>query len=858
MSDVYVDTQAQDEQSSAPIPFAPPRRRRWRRDRSGRPPKPRVRKLRLLGILVALGALAFISLVFGMMMAVASDLPQLTNVTQQRQQVNSYLYDDTGKPIGIFASPTNTVIDSWSQISQSMVHAIVAVEDKRFWSDPGVDLKGVVRAFASDVTGGETQGGSTITEQFIKQVLGEENNRTIFEKLREAALAWQLTKRWTPMKILTQYLNTVYFGNGAYGIESAARVYFGAAHGYDANAGPDQPAGACGAATPQDPKRPTCASELEPWESALLAGMIANPTAFNPFNPATRKLAMDRRNLVLQNMYQQGYLTRAKYDYATKQPLPPVADLQQPSEPPAAPYFTSWLRPQIIRAIELKDHVPQKIAEYRAFYGGLKIKTTIDLPLQQAAQQAIDAEFPPGTNGPTAALVAIDNQTGEVRAMVSGDGDWNQSQFNLAADSERQPGSAFKVFTLAEALATGEYGPDSLVDSAPQNILFKAPHIKPLQHFIVHNFGNTYSGPITLQEATDISDNTVFAQVGMHVGTKLIALEAHRMGIRTPVSTNPAMIIGGLHTGVSPLDMAHAYETLAMGGVKVYNPILGDVDQGPIGIQSITCPQKDQICGGSGADITNHPRYRRVLPAEVAATEKSMLEGVVSPGGTAPLAAIPGTVVWGKTGTTSNYVDAWFVGSTPQMTTAVWVGYPNSAVPMTTNYNGAPVEGGTFPAIIWNDFMTQALQILATEAADEHQGTTGATGTDTGGDTNPTGTATNPSTVTPSTGTTDTGTGTGNGGNTGTGTGNGGNTGTGTGTGNPGNTGTGTGNGGNTGTGTGNGGNTGTGTGNGGNTGTGNGGNSGGASPGGSGGAGLGGGSPGTGTANGPNTTGGG
>jgi penicillin-binding protein 1A len=350
----------------------------------------------------------------------------------------------------------------------------------------------------------------------------------------------------------------------------------------------------------------------------------------------------------------------------------------------------------------------------------------------------------------------------------------------------------------------------------------------------------------------------VFAQVGMHLGTNRIKHIAKEMGIRTPISTNPAMIIGGLHTGVSPLDMAHAYETLAMNGVKVYNNTLGDFDQGPIGIQSITCPPKHQICGGSGTDITNHPHYRRVLPADVAVTEKQMLEGVVSPGGTAPNAAIPGVVVWGKTGTTSNYVDAWFVGSTPQMTTAVWVGYPNSAVSMATNYNGAPVEGGTFPAVIWSDFMTQALQILATEATQEHQGTTGATGTDTGVDTNPTGTATNPAASTPATGTT--GTGTGNGANTGTGTG-------GTGTGNPGNTGTGnggntgTGNGGNTGTG--NGGNTGTG--NGGNTGTGNGGNSGsgGTSPGGSGGAGLGGGTgtgtgtgAGTGAANGPNNTG--
>jgi penicillin-binding protein 1A len=852
MSDVYVDTQAPDEDSSAPIPFAPPkRRRRWRRGPDGRPPKPRVRKLRLLLILVAFGTLAVISTVFGMMMAVASDLPQIENVTQDHNRVNSYLYDDQGRPIGIFAGPTNTVIDGWPQISQSMIHAVVAIEDKRFWTDPGVDIRGIARAFLSDVTGGQHEGASTIAEQFVKNVLGEENNRTVFEKLREAALAYQLTRRWKRVKILTQYLNTVYFGSGAYGIESAARVYFGALHGYDASSGPDQPLGACGDTTPQDPHRPKCAWQLEPWESALLAGMIANPTEYNPF---THPVAAEtRRNLVLQDMYQQRYITYAQYQLYKHKPLPTAADLQQPSEPPAAPYFTSWLRPQIIHAVEQKDNVPANIAEYRAFYGGLKIRTTIDLPLQQAAQQAIDAEFPPGTNGPTAALVAIDNKTGEVRAMVSGDGDWNQSQFNLAADGHRQPGSSFKVFTLAEALATGEYGPDSLVDSAPQDIPFKAPKIKPLQHFIVHNFGNTYSGPITLQEATAISDNTVFAQVGVHVGTQKIKHMAKLMGIRSPISTNPSMILGGLHTGVSALDMAHAYETLATGGLKVFNPVLGDSDEGPIGIQKITCGgPKASICGGPSTDVTNHPTSKRVLSPEVAATERSMLEGVVGPGGTAPLAAIPGVVVFGKTGTTSNYVDAWFVGSTPQMTTAVWVGYPNNAVSMATNYNGAPVEGGTFPAIIWNDFMTQALQILANEAAAQNHGATGITGTSgsDSGVSSATDTATTPATA-PSTGTTGTGTG----GNTGNG--NRGNTGTGnapnTGTGNGGNTGTG--NGGNTGTG--NGGNTGTG--NGGNTGNGNGGTpSGGSSPSGSGGAGLGGGGggTGTGTANGANNSG--
>jgi penicillin-binding protein 1A len=721
-------------ETRASRPPEPPRGRGWRlRNGDERRRKPRLRKLRLLLILVGLGALAFISTVFGMMMAVASDLPQIENITQFKKTANSYLYDVHGTPIGVFAAPDHSVIDNWTQISPGMIHAVVAVEDRRFWTDPGIDIRGIARAFISDVTGGATQGASTIAEQFVKNVLGQENNRTVFEKLREAALAFQLTRRWKRTKIITQYLNTIYFGNGAYGVESAARVYFGKAHGYDANAGPNQPIGACGDATVQDPTRPTCASQLRPWESALLAGMIANPSAFDPF--VHPRAAMDRRNLVLLDMYQQGYLTRADWENAKNQPLPTSADLQQPSEPPAAPYFTSWLRPQIISAVERAYHIPPKIAEYRAFYGGLKITTTLDLQMQQAAQQAIDAEFPPGSNGPTAALVAIDNKTGEVRAMVSGgSGSWNASQFNLATQGHRQPGSAFKVFTLAEALRTGEYGPDSVIDSAPQN--FIVPNSGGKEHFIVHNFGNTYSGPITLQEATDISDNSVYSQVGIHVGTLRIARLATQMGIRSYVSHNYAMILGGLKIGVSPLDMAHAYETLAMGGVKVYNPILGDTEAhrgnlqdqaglGPTGIHSITCTTP--ACGQVGATITDRPTYQRVLPAAVAATEHSMLEGVVSPGGTAALAAIPGVVVAGKTGTTSNYGDAWFVGWTPQVTTAVWVGYPNRLVPMTTAYNGGPVEGGTYPAIIWNNFMTQALQILANEQAAAHQGQSGTT-----------------------------------------------------------------------------------------------------------------------------------
>jgi len=675
-----------------------------------------VRKLRFLLILAAFLALALVSTVFGMLTSVASDLPQLENRVLFSRSSESYMYDDTGQLIGALAPPNQRVVDHWRQISPAMVHAIIAVEDRRFWSDPGVDLKGVARAFLSDFTGGPRQGASTIAEQFVKNALAEEDNRTILEKLREAALAFQLVHRWKRPRILTSYLNTIYFGHGAYGIESAARVYFGWAHGYNAANPASEPSGACGDPSPLDRNRPECAQVLEPWEAAMLAGMVANPSAFDPANRATRAAAFARRDLVLQDMRAQHYITRAQYEVYRAKPLPTAEDIQQPQEPVAAPYFTSWVRPQIVAALEHQG-IPPRLAQYRAFYGGLKVRLTINLKMQEAAQQAIDAEFPPGSDGPTASLVSIDNQTGEVRAMVSGAGNYLATPFNLATMGHRQPGSSFKIFTLAAALSSGEYGPDSIIDSAPQRIPFRLPH-GGIAHFIVHNFGNTYSGPISLATATAISDNSVFAQVGMNVGTHRIRHFAQLMGIRSPVSTNPSMILGGLNTGVSALDMAHAYETVATGGLKVFNPSLGDSDQGPIGIHSILCP----VC--SQHFIVNRPTRERVLSPSVASTIRQLLEGVVGPGGTAPTAAIPGVLVAGKTGTTSNYVDAWFVGWTPQLTTAVWVGYPDRAVPMLTNYNGSPVEGGTFPAVIWRNFMEQALQILAEQQAAHASGAT--------------------------------------------------------------------------------------------------------------------------------------
>ncbi|MBV9944792.1 MAG: transglycosylase domain-containing protein [Solirubrobacterales bacterium] len=677
----------------------------------------------MLLILLGLGALAVVSTVFGMMMAVASDLPQIENRQQYRAAANSYLYDNHWHLIGLFAPPNHEVIVHFQQISPWMRRAIVSVEDRRFWSDPGVDLRGIARAAVTDVTGGSRQGGSTIAQQFVKNALAEQANRTVFEKLREAALAYHLTRRWSKEQILTEYLNSIYFGNGAYGVESAARVYFGKAHGYNSATTPGQTASGCG-----DAPRPSCASMLTPAEAALLAGMVANPSGFDPL--ADRRAAYERRKVVLRDMLRERYLSPAQYETEVNRPLPTAADIQQPQEPPAAPYFTSWLRAQILAAMGYNHGVPANVAEYRAYYGGLKIRTTLDLQLQQAADQAIAQELPSGENLPGASLVAIDNKTGQVRAMVggpivNGTEDYGKYPFNVATQGHRQPGSAFKPFTLAMALESGEYSPDSIIDSAPQD--FIVPNSGGKEHFIVHNFGNTYSGPITLADATAISDNSVYAQVGIHVGTKKIASFAKRAGIRSPVSHNYAMILGGLKVGVSPLDMAHAYETFAEGGQRVYNPVLGAPHEGPNGIAQIYCPH---VCPQK--NLVAHPDYQRVLPAPVAALVHDLLTGVVQQG-TGTAAGISGVDVAGKTGTTTNYADAWFVGWTPQLTTAVWVGYPNRLVPMTTAYNGQAVEGGTYPAIIWHSFMVQALQILASENPQKSSSTTTTSTTDTTG-----------------------------------------------------------------------------------------------------------------------------
>jgi penicillin-binding protein 1A len=406
-------------------------------------------------------------------------------------------------------------------------------------------------------------------------------------------------------------------------------------------------------------------------------------------------------------MYQQGFLTRPQYIAATSESLPTDKDITPPQEDTKYPYFTSWVKQQVV------DRLGGGQAGARlAFSGGLRVKTTLDPRLQDAAEHAVEAWLP-YQGGPRASLVAIHNSDGEVRAMVGGD-DYATSPFNLATQGQRQPGSAFKPFVLAEALLRG-ISPDSLWASHKLEY-----HLKGGERFTVENFENAYAGISTLTRATTYSDNTVFVQVADKVGPKRIAKLARRMGIRTSVSHNLAMAIGGLKHGVTPLDMAHAYETLAQGGRLTYGTLSpgarnrpGRRAPGPVGIEEIGRGSGDDIKPvelPNGRKAVNKVRTRRILPASVAETEAAMLRTVVQ-SGTATSAQIPGVVIAGKTGTTENYGDAWFVGWTKEYTVAVWVGYPDRFQPMRNEYRGGPVEGGTFPAQIWRTFMESLLQV---------------------------------------------------------------------------------------------------------------------------------------------------
>jgi penicillin-binding protein 1A len=623
----------------------------------GTPPRRRrIRKLRLLALLTVLFLLAAIAFAFGLVTAVASEIPKL-DPANRHTQVDSVIYAAPNaagqrRVLAVLTGDESRVLVDSDEIAPIMRQAIVAVEDKRFYEHNGVDLKGILRALWEDIRSGKVvEGGSTITQQFVKNAYVR-NEKTIARKVREAALAWQLTQKWSKERILTAYLNTIYFGNGAYGIQRAANTYFGKG-----------------------------AKRLTLPEAALLAGLPSDPSTYDPVqHPAAAKT---RRLFVLDQLHEQGRISTAELLAADGTPLPRPEDVRPPGKQGPAAYFVNYVKDQLVAVF----------GAARVFGGGLEVTTTIDLDLQERARAAIEKVLDdPG--GPAAALVAIDPRTGAVKAMFGGT-NFRKSQFNLATQAERQPGSSFKPIVLATAFRQG-ISPETTFVSRP--VAIDAGD----RIWRVTNYDDAYLGSTTLGRAMVSSDNSVYAQLTKLVSPRAIVNTAHELGIRTALPAYFSIGLGAV--AVNPLDMTRAYATIANDGRRVDGKLTRNR---PRVIEKVRYRE-------SGKTKMNVPVTHRALGEGEARELTAILQEAVR-AGTGRRAALPDRPVAGKTGTTDNYGDAWFVGYTPQLVTAVWVGYPNALRPMTTEFGGQPVVGGTLPALVWKEFMGAALEAEGAE-----------------------------------------------------------------------------------------------------------------------------------------------
>ena len=626
---------------------------RFRRRRQSPAPKKRrrIRKLRLLFLTLGLFILALSSFTFGLVTAIAGEIPKL-DPSRAPTEANTKIYDSTGKRIlAVLRGNENRVLVDYDDISPVMKQAIVAIEDRRYFEHRGVDMRAIARAVWADITKQSVvQGGSTITQQFIKNRYIK-NQRSIGRKLREAALAWQLEQQWSKKKILTAYLNTIYFGNGAYGVDQASLTYFS-----------------------HHAKRLTLA------EAALLAGLPADPSRYDPVtNP---KAARARRRTVLRTMLDLGSISAKQFRAADRTPIPRKIQPQGTRGPGG--YFANYVIQQLV----------DKYRTRGVYGGGLDVKTTLDLKLQELGHKAI-ARWLKGDGGPSAALVAVDPRTGAIKAMIGGS-NFRESQFNLAVQGERQAGSAFKPFVLATALDDG-LTPDTMFVSKPMTI--------PLgdKLWSVSNYEDVYLGPIDLETATIHSDNAVYAQLTALVGPRNVRKMAQRLGIKSRLDDYFAIGLGA--EAVNPLEMARAFSTFANTGQRIDGSIFGNQPRAIVSVRK-----------AGGRTKQNRIVQQRALDPERAKLVNQILQKVVT-SGTGRKAALSDRPAAGKTGTTEHYGDAWFVGYTPQLAVAVWVGYPNALIPMLTEYNGEPVAGGTFPALIWKSFMDWALEYMKEEPA---------------------------------------------------------------------------------------------------------------------------------------------
>ena len=604
----------------------------------------------LLGVLGVLGTLYYVY--------AHLELPSTPPPLQ-----TTYIYDRDDNQIAVLHASVDRTIVPLAEIPESLRNAVVATEDQHFYTNPGFDPVGIVRAAWNDLIAHKVvQGASTITQQLVKNIYAGKYitdpetrettyvipPRTFGQKVREVLLAIKLNQTYSKDEILAKYLNTVYLGHGAYGVQAAAQTY------WNENA-----------------------SDLTLLQSATLAGLIANPSVFDPIDdPVDAKI---RRNYVLDRMVAEGYLTADRAATLKGKDVKTVGTGDTTQFPPKLGYYLDYTRRALFA----------KYGEATVLGGGFRVTTGLDQAMQRAAEQAVKARLDtPGD--PAAAVVAIDPATGEVRAMYGGKS-WQKSQVNLATGgggSGRQAGSAFKPFTLTAAmedhisLSSRWYGPATITIRDPACYTNGRP-------WTLSNASDEESGTFTLREATWHSVNTVFAQIASQVGPDAVADVAHRMGITSPLEPVCSITLGT--QAVTPLEMTNSYATLAAQGVRRWATPIHEVDDAT-----------GQVMG------KNSGKGKQVVAANDANLVTDALRGVIT-SGTGWNANI-GRPAAGKTGTAQDYVDAWFCGYTPQLATCVWVGYPRGEIPL-QNVEGVPaVYGGTIPALIWHDFMLKATE----------------------------------------------------------------------------------------------------------------------------------------------------
>ncbi|MBN2247776.1 MAG: penicillin-binding protein [Coriobacteriia bacterium] len=549
----------------------------------------------------------------------------------------SVVYASDGSVLAEWYDAEDRTIVPTGSIPQSLRDAVVAIEDHRFYEHSGVDLQAIARALSVNTSAGEVrQGGSTITQQTVK-LLFTDGKRTLRRKIEEALLALQLESMADKEAVLGVYLNMVYYGHGAYGVQSAAQRFFG-----------------------------VDAADLTLAQSALLAGCIQSPTRYDPFVHPSE--ALERRNLVLRVMRDQHLVDEQEAAGAIAEPL--GLREQNATAQRVAPYFVEYVRRELL----------EELGSERLYRGGLRIHTTLDPTAQRAAEAAASAVLP-SPDDPEVAIASVRWRDGSVVAVVGGR-DFAAEQFDLATQGRRQTGSAFKPFVLAAALEDG-YTLDSMWEATP----FTTPVKDGVWH--VENYENAITGgQYSLQTATTWSINTVYARLIMAVGPGKVVDVAHRMGISSEINDDPAIALGGLTTGVSPLEMASAFGTIANDGVAI----------APTGI--------DRVTDSAGQTVYEPDRTgTEAISVQVATALEGALNQVFTYGtGTSANFGQWGAV---KTGTAQSWRDAWLVGYSGELSTAVWVGYPKAQVAM-EDVHGIRVTGGSFPAQIWKTYMQVA------------------------------------------------------------------------------------------------------------------------------------------------------